>query len=548
MSNRYWREGAVGAFIISLIHVAAGGCVGDAGTGGTGELVIPKDETRVIVSTDLTPVATEPTTTIAATQPATQPAPPEVHLTLEEVRQLALQNNLDLRVELLEPTIAKTFVSEEQAQFESLLTVDTRYANLDTPTASQLSGSQVRDFSFAPGVIIPLPTGGNVRFNVPFDRLETNNQFSTLNPAYSSDAAASLSIPLLRNAGVQANSQRIRVAFYDYQASQARTKLEVIRVLAAADRVYWRLYAARQQLDVRRKEYELADQQLRRARRLVNVGTAPDVEVIRAESGVADRLEEIIIAENLLRDRQRDLKRILNDPSLEMGGPTVILTATPPNATAYRIDPDRAVDLALRQRMEMLEQELNIARQESTVAFARNGMLPLLTLDYTYNVNGLGDGWDDSLNMVGDKDFEDHTVGLNLQVPVGNEAARSRLRRALASRLQALASREQRASFIKQEVLNAIDQLEANWQRILAAQQRVVLAARTLDAETRQFEQGLRTSTEVLEAQARLADAQSSEINAIAEYQIAQVDIAFAAGMLLGASNVAWDPIPAPRY
>src|SRR5688572_2022376 len=275
MSNRYWREGAVGAFIISLFLITTGGCVRNYGTGGTGELVIPKDETRVIVSTDLTPVATEPTTTIAATQPSTQPAPPEVHLTLEEVRQLALQNNLDLRVELLEPTIAKTFVSEEQAQFESLLTVDTRYANLDTPTASQLSGSQVKDFSFAPGVIIPLPTGGNVRFNVPFDRLETNNQFSTLNPAYSSDAAASLSIPLLRNAGVQANTQRIRVAFYDYQASQARTKLEVIRVLAAADRVYWRLYAARQQLRVRRQEYELAATQLQRARRLVNAGAAP---------------------------------------------------------------------------------------------------------------------------------------------------------------------------------------------------------------------------------------------------------------------------------
>ena len=547
MNSRYCREGAVGAFIIICVALL-GGCVRDFGTGGTGELVIPQSEMRVIESPELAAVADpRPTTAIAATQPATQPAP-EVHLTLEEVRQLALQNNLDLRVELLEPTIAKTFVSEEQAQFESLLSVDARYANLDTPTASQLSGSQVRDFSFAPGVIIPLITGGSVRFNVPFDRLETNNQFSTLNPAYSSDAAASLSIPLLRNAGVQVNSQRIRVAFYDYQASQARTKLEVIRVLAAADRIYWRLYAARQQLDVRRKEYELADQQLRRARRLVNAGAAPEVEVIRAESGVADRLEAIIIADNLLRDRQRELKRILNDPSLEMGGPTAIVTATPPNATAYRIDPARAVDLALRQRMEMLEQELNIARQESTVAFARNGLLPLLTLDYTYNVNGLGDSWNDSLSMVGDKDFEDHTVGLNLQVPVGNEAARARLRRALAARLQALASREQRASFIKQEVLNAIDQLDANWQRILAAQQRVVLAARTLDAEIRQFEQGLRTSTEVLEAQARLADAQSSEINAIAEYQIAQVDIAFAAGMLLGASNVAWDPTPAPRY
>jgi outer membrane protein len=105
-----------------------------------------------------------------------------------------------------------------------------------------------------------------------------------------------------------------------------------------------------------------------------------------------------------------------------------------------------------------------------------------------------------------------------------------------------------RTALIKQEMLNAIDQLDANWQRILAAQQRTILAARVLDVETRQFELGLRTSTDVLDAQTRLANSQSSEIAAITEYQIAQVDIAFAAGMLLGASNVSWEPTPAPRF
>ena len=62
-------------------------------------------------------------------------------------------------------------------------------------------------------------------------------------------------------------------------------------------------------------------------------------------------------------------------------------------------------------------------------SLARNGLLPLLTLDYTYNVNGLGDSWNDSFSMVGDKDFEDHTVGMRLEVPVGNEAARKMLER-----------------------------------------------------------------------------------------------------------------------
>ncbi len=128
-------------------------------------------------------------------------------------------------------------------------------------------------------------------------------------------------------------------------------------------------------------------------------------------------------------------------------------------------------------------------------------------------------------------------------MPLGNQAARSRLRRAVFTRLQRIASKALRRAQIRQEVANAVDQLEATWQRILASRQATILAARTLDAEGRQFELGLRTSTEVLEAQTRLADAQSAEIRAIAEYQIAQVDLAFAVGGLLGESRVQWTPV-----
>lgn len=124
----------------------------------------------------------------------------------------------------------------------------------------------------------------------------------------------------------------------------------------------------------------------------------------------------------------------------------------------------------------------------------------------------------------------------------GNQGTRSQLRRALLERVQRMATRRQRAAQVTYEVLGAADQLEVNWQRILAAQTRAVMAARNLAAEQRQFDLGLRTSTDVLEAQARLADAQSAEVRAIADYQIAQVDLAFATGTVLGASRVYWEP------
>jgi outer membrane protein TolC len=549
MSNRT-------ALLIVALALAAclfAGCR-DAGIGGTGEIVVSRERLHDIEAINPSDYATAPPpTTVPSTLPTlpstrstTQPLK-DVKLTLEDVRRLALQNNLDLKVELYSPPISKQNLNATEAEFESLFTTTVDYSTFDQVTSSELEGSQGNNENITPGLTVPLRTGGQIRLAAPLSRSETDNQFSTLNPAYNSDLAATISQPLMRGAGVFVNTQNIRIAFYAYQQQQARTKLEVIRVLTAADTVYWRLYAAREALDVRRQEYDLAVQQLQRARNQVAAGAAAEADIIRAQSGVADRVEAIITADNVVRDRERDLKRILNTPELDMQSPTVITTATQPRPLYFQLDPDRVIAQSLNRRMELLDLELQIAADAASVRVARNAMLPLVSLEYTYNMNGVGGSLDDAFRVARSNDFADHRVGLQVEIPIGNEAARSRLRSAMLRRLQTLATREQRELQIRQEVLNAIDQLEANWQRILAARQRVLAQARVVQVEIRQFEQGLRTSTEVLQAQTDLANAKLSEIASVADYEIAQVDIAFATGTVLGQSRVTWEAAPTPK-
>ena len=531
--------------IAAVVLTLGAGC-SDFGTGGTGELVVPREKLHEIQAINFphratTQPLTTPTTTVTSLPSTQRAGAQEVRLSIEEARTSALANNLDLRVELLGPAIARAALSEEQARFEALFVTSAAYSRSDTPTASQLSGSQNENFSITPGVEVPLRTGGTIRLDVPLERSETNNQFSTLNPAYESDAAITLSQPLLRGFGVAANAAQIRVAFYEYQQAQARTKLEVIRVLANVDRVYWRLYAAREELRVRKQEYDLAVEQLRRARRQVEVGTAAKVEIVRAESGVADQVEALIAADTAVRERERELKRILNAPDLEIGSSEILVPASEPRPVAYQLDPSRLAEQAMEQRMELLELELQIAQEVANIALARNAMLPLVTVDYTYNINGLGPSFDDSFQQTRTADFNDHRLGLRLEVPLGNQAARSRLRQALLSRVQTLATREQRELLIREEVFNAVDQLETNWQRYVAAVERVRLAEAVLAVEIRQFEQGLRTSRDVLDAQTNLADARSAAVAALSDHQISQVDIAFATGTILGATNIIWD-------
>jgi outer membrane protein TolC len=162
---------------------------------------------------------------------------------------------------------------------------------------------------------------------------------------------------------------------------------------------------------------------------------------------------------------------------------------------------------------------------------------------YTYNISATEETRSDSLDMLFDTEFTSHRLNLQMVVPIGNHAAKSRIRQALYRRRQRMATRNDREVLIELEVLNAVDQVEANWQRILAARQNSILNGRLYDAERRQFELGLRTSTDVLDAQTKFANAQSAEITALAEYQIALVDLAYATGTVLGASRIQWDPV-----
>jgi outer membrane protein len=464
----------------------------------------------------------------------------ELKITLEECRAYTLANNLDLKVQLIEPAIASQLVNFEDAKFEAALYSNVRFAKTDTPISSQLEGSTSESEHANMGVKVPLKTGGTVNVNLADDRYKTDNAFSTLNPAYSSDASISISQPLLQGAGKRVNTYSIRVANYNLAATEARTKLEVIRVLASADRVYWRLYAARKLLELRQKEFELAQSELEKTQRLVKYGMKPAVEVVRAEAGVAERLQGIIVADNDLRDREREAKQIMNIPSLPTSSNTKIVPATEPDPVRFELNPAVLSAKAVENRMEMLELELQIAQQAEAIDYYKNLALPLVNMEYTYNINGLGPTRSDSYDVLFDKKFEDHFLGFSVLVPLGNEQAKSRVREAFYRRKQSIATKDRRKTIIELEVLKTIDQLEANWQQIMAARQSTILAAQVYEAEKRQFDKGLRTMTEVLNAQTKYADAAKSEIAALADYQITQVDLAYATGTILGSAKIQW--------
>ncbi len=489
------------------------------------------------------PLELEPATPPDLNEVKAKIAPERMELTLAECRSMALQNNLHLRTRLADPVLAQESLNQERAKFEAVFSGTGSYEDRDDPTTDTSGGNQGSTLFGNIGVAKPLATGGSMSVRYGDTRNQTDSIFAPQPLFYNNSLVFSVTQPLLRNAGKRANTHSIRIASYGRQMTDARTKAEVIATIRAMDGIYWYLYAYRQELEVRKQQYELAQAQLENTRHLVDIGDRAPVEMIRAEAGLADRQEAIIIAGNNVRIQERLLKNYINHDDLSMDGPTRIIPASPPQPRYYDLDPNELVTQAVENRMDMLEIELQLAQDTSNIRYQRSLARSDITLRYDYRTGGVGSTFNDAAEMLADQDFSTNVFNLGLSIPLGNKVARSRLRQAIYARGQRITTRKNKEALIQLEVLDAIDNVEAAWLRIIASQENAELQGRLAQAEQRQFELGARTATEVLDAQSKLADAQSAEIRALAAYQRSLIDLAYFTGTLLGAANVDWEPI-----
>lgn len=458
-------------------------------------------------------------------------------LELASVRKAILEHNLSLRVDVLAPAIALETLGAEEAKFEAIVLAG--YSRNSNSLFTDLdSGVPTTQDTLSTGIRFPLAIGGTIDLETITLKADAGSAGAGTNQ-WQSTLRVSMSQPLLRNAGKHINTASIRIAEWNAFIADARLKLAAIRLLSNADKAYWTLYASWQELEVRKTNYDLAVAQFERAKRRLNAGDAPEIEVVRAQSGVGRSLEAIISADASLRRAQRRIKEIMNLPDVSVGSDTMFEPMTKPNPLKLELDGAVLAREAIGQRMEMLELELQLAIDAMTVDVRRNQTLPSFALNYSYSLLGNSSSFSDAYGDLGDEDA--FSIGINAEIPLGNEAASHVLRAAVFTRVQRLATKEARKQAIEGEVYDALDSLRAAWQSILAARLETILAARTLAGEERQFDVGIRTSTDVLDAASRLADAQSREVRALADYEIALVDISFATGTLLGHSRVRFD-------
>jgi outer membrane protein TolC len=181
---------------------------------------------------------------------------------------------------------------------------------------------------------------------------------------------------------------------------------------------------------------------------------------------------------------------------------------------------------------------------------ARNDVLPSLDLQASYGWGGVGgkgetedpvtgdpiivdDGFPDSVDQIVDRDFPNWRLGVQLGIPIGNNAAQGRL---AERRFEHERGRIEMAALqqdIIAQVRVAVRALEDGAAAVEAAIASQQLAARNLEAEQTKFDNGLSTNYQVLEIQEDLAQAELTLIRSYLDYRRANIGYLYATGTLL---------------
>ena len=472
-------------------------------------------------------------------------------LTVDDAIERALDRNLDIAVERLNPQLRDMSVAEANSAFMPNLSSSFDVGHSLRPSQSQLDGTGQltrRAIDSERGnAVLGLEQsvrwyGGRYSIDWNNARTETNNVFFSYNPSYTSNVALSYTQPLLRGFRIDDPRRRLLVSRINRHISDIDLRETIANTLAEVRRAYWDLVYAKASVGVQQQALDLAERLVRDNRARVEIGTLAPIDVVQAQSEAAARRQSLAEAEQQLRTAEIALKQLIVDGTDDEAWDAEINAVDRPVLDQGPIDVDAAIRTALDARTDVArtrrQQEIN----DVTLQNLENATLPALDLVGSFRLQGQGGterispflggpasltipgGYGDALDDVFRADFPDWTVRLQLSYPLGQSAQKAAHARARLQVRQTRAQIRQIELRIAAEVTNAAVQIESVQERIDAARAARELAEEQLDAEESKFEVGTSTNFFVVQAQRDLATARDSELRAILDYQNAVIE------------------------
>ncbi|MBI2470566.1 MAG: TolC family protein [Planctomycetes bacterium] len=469
-------------------------------------------------------------------------------LSLKDSIVHALRNNFDIEISKLNSNMKDYEITVQKAKYDPTLKLEGKIENDETPINSKLVGGlettsispYVEQGKTADAVIQSMiPTGAtlSLEYNI-FRDFVNPNAFRLLNPAYENYVEAKITQPLLKGAGWFYNRSLIYIARNNKKISFAKFKSKAIEVSDSVQEAYWNLVKAIEDLKVAKKSKERAEDLLRKNKIQVETGTLAPIEIIDAEAGVASRVEAIISAENAVKDKEDELKKIMNFADNDIISDAAVVPTDKPSFEPKRVELKETLKIAMGRRPELQELQLKTENANMQTRRRKNELYPALDFTGGVRYTGLGDEVSDANDSTFSEEFQGEFFTLALEIPLGNRSARSKYNKSKLKKQQASLNVKKKELDIVVEVRESVRQVMTNIERVNATRKARELAQKRLEVEEKKYSVGRSTSLEILRAQEDLATAEGNEAKAIIDYEISLGNLEKAKGTILDAYDI----------
>lgn len=472
---------------------------------------------------------------VGQAKPPEVPGSPVLNMTLEDAIQRALDRNLDLKVQKVNPQIADYQLQQTRAFYRPTFSGTARYnsaSNTNTNTQeSQSTVTQTGQTYNASGSMPVQWYGGNMSLAFNNGRTFTNSTLSTKPLNYSASIQFNYTQPVLHNFKTDSTRTSLKTLEIARQISDINLKTTLMNTVAQVRNAYWDLRAAIENIEIQRRAVDLAKSFVDQNRTKVEVGTMAQIDVIQAESQEANAELSLVQAESAWRTAELTFKRLIAAGADDDAYKATIIPTDLPTVSAPTVDIPAAITTALAQRTDLVVQRKNLESSILNVALLENATLPDLNIIGGYTAAGVGGptinrstgvstgaGYSDALSQIFGLDTPTWNIQAQFTYPLGMAAAKANLARTRLTLEQSQTQLKAQELTVATDLTNAGLQVTSTYKSLLAAQKARELAERQADAEQTKFEVGMSTNFTVVQQQQAMTSARTAELRALLTY------------------------------
>ncbi len=463
---------------------------------------------------------------------------------------IALSSSPYVKSVLTEPRIRQSDIVIADAEFDSMMFLENKFADISEPRNSilQTGDARFRDetYSSAGGLRKKTRLGGELEM-VQRGGFQENNGFLDPNPQGTARLEVNFTQPLQRDGGRAVNNIRILLAQLDLQVTNSQVRADLEDHLIDVTRAYWELYQARAEWLQRERLLQGAEHlyQVLQARNEVD---SQQRQILRALSAVKSRKSDLARAITRIRNAQSKLRLLTGSPELIHAGQFELTPQDRPLTIEVDVSTKDSIITALDYRPDISEAIRRVQAVSARVGVARNQLLPRLDWilgGYVAGVRGDRDILGAWVNQF-DEGRPSYYVGFAYELPIGNRASKARLNRNRWEFSRAIYEFHQATEVTFTEVEIAVRETKTTFTEMVTRNQAVEAAGNEVlylqdrwDHLPDPNESAILLIEDLLDAQERLADEERDFVAAQTAYAMSWVQLRKAMGILLRFDSLA---------